>query len=108
MFSVWLLLAGNVSAATTAVIGRVEGYIPYSTGSTEVFFVSVSNAPAVGCNVTARFTIMSNNPKYKTTVAGLIAAYHAKTPVLIYAQDTCSNFSNAADISHVCFGNIAC
>ena len=90
--------------------GRITGWAPSTSGGNPEFVVlsveTITGTPP--CNTTARFSISSTDPKYKTVVAGIIAAFHAGTPVRVFGLGTCNVWSNAEDVTYICFGNVAC
>lgn len=97
-------------AAAGVFVGKITGYIPYSTGGTAVLFVAgdgvYTGAPA--CNSTDRFTILASNPRYEATLAAVLAAQASGAQVKIYGLGTCANWGNSEDIDHICVGTIAC
>ena len=109
----------GLAAATAALIffqaalangngtGNISGYVSYASGSTEYFFFNTSDltgSPA--CNVTGRFVISSADPKFKTTVAMVISAYLAGTPVIVAGTGACGSFGNSEDVINVVVGSI--
>lgn len=101
-------LSFNVLAGTGT--GIVTGVTPYTKGSGEkLFFIRVEskeNSPS--CNTTNRFALSNTDPSFNATLSALLAAYHAKTEVVVKGKDSCSYWSNSEDIDYVCFGDIAC
>lgn len=98
-----------VSTPADAGTGRgvLLGVLPYSCSPAECFFVqSTTNSGLPSCNTSGRFVISVSDPKYKTVVATLLAAYHAQTPVTLYGAGTCSTWSNAEDLAYVCVGDM--
>lgn len=102
--AILLVLISTNSLAGTAT-GKVTGYIPYSTGSSEIIFVQVENhVNSPTCNSTSRFTMLSTNPKFKSTNAALLAAFMSGTQIKAMGLDTCKNYSNSEDLNYVCLG----
>jgi len=102
-----LIISGQAIAGTAK--GKVTGYIPYSTGSQEIIFVQVQNhLDSPDCNVTTRFTMTSNNPKFKSTNSALLAAYISGTQITAKGLGTCNNFGNSEDLKYICMGDIPC
>jgi hypothetical protein len=111
---VFAAIAISVCSAVYAATahGRVLGFMPFSSGTTEMFFIKmeiIQNAPQTpACNTTERFTMTSTNTRYKQTFAAILSAYHAESPVRVYGAGTCNNWSNAEDIAYICVGDISC
>jgi hypothetical protein len=79
--------------------GALLGALPYTCPGGECFFVqATSNTGLAACNTSGRFVMSASDPKYKTTVAALLAAYHSQTPVTLYGAGTCNTWSNAEDL----------
>ena len=106
------LCALLITTAQAAGLGTgvITGYAPSTSGGAPEFIVFsveiLTGTPA--CNTTARFSISSTDAKYKTVVAGIMAAFHTGTPVRVVGFGTCNIWSNAEDVSYVCFGNVPC
>lgn len=89
--------------------GKVVGFIPYSSGSEEMFFIKVENISApVSCNTTSRFTMKSSNPRFKSTQATVLAALMAGTQVTANGLGSCNSWSNSEDLDYICLGAIPC
>lgn len=90
--------------------GRVIGLMPYSTNDgRELFFFKVETVTSLlGCNTTRRFSIPSDNPRYKGTFATILAAYHSGMSVKVYGSGTCNNWVDTEDLWFVCFGDAEC
>jgi hypothetical protein len=102
-----LLLSTNTFAGTA--LGKVTGYIPYSTGGKELLFVKIeAHVDSPTCNVTGRFTMSSSDLKYESTNAALLAAFMSGATVRAKGRNTCNNWSNSEDLSYVCLGSIPC
>ena len=89
--------------------GKITGYLPYSYGAEEMFFIKMeifSGTPA--CNVTGRLTMKSSNARFKATQAAVLAAFLAGIPVRATGLGTCENFVNSEDLKYVCLGDIPC
>lgn len=100
----------SVSLASGSGTGSILGYIPSTTGSAQEFFV-VSTSAITGtpsCNTSSRFALSSADPKYKSTLASVMAAFYSGAQVHIVGNGTCNVFSNAEDIAYICFGSIPC
>ncbi len=104
----FLLLITEACLAGSAT-GKIVGYIPYSSGNEEIMFIKVENITgAASCNTTSRFTMRSNNPRYKATQAAALAAFMAGTTVKAKGLDSCNNWGNSEDLNYVCLGSIPC
>lgn len=89
--------------------GKVIGYIPFSSGSEEVFFIKVENlSNSPDCNNSSRFTMKSSDPKFKATQAAVLAALMSGMEVRATGLGTCNHFSNSEDLQYICLGNIPC
>ncbi|HEC19154.1 MAG TPA: hypothetical protein ENI97_07385 [Gammaproteobacteria bacterium] len=89
--------------------GKITGYLPYSYGQEEMFFIKMENFTGTpACNVTYRLTMKSSNPRFKATQAAVLSAFIAGIPVRATGLGTCNNFSNSEDLKYVCLGDIPC
>lgn len=96
-----LSVAGDAS-------GKITGYIPYSTGGEDIFFIRVQNTNGAACNTTSRYTMNSSNQKFEGTRAAVMAAYLAGVSVRVKGLGTCNNFSNSEDMRYICLGDTPC
>lgn len=101
------LFTSSVYAGTGT--GTVTGYIPYSNGNAEILLFKTSTiTDTQNCNTIQRFAIDSNNPRFKNTVAAVMAAYAAGSPIIVRGLNTCNVLGNSEDASYICVGNIPC
>ena len=103
-----VVIAGNSEAGR--LTGKVEGYLPYSSGTKEILIFKITNNDSLitGCNATGRFAIDDSSTRYKTTVAAVISSYHAKTPLTVDFSYTCNMWVNSFDVNYLCVGDINC
>jgi hypothetical protein len=106
VFAVLFLLSTSASAEFQT--GKITGYIPTDYNGKLLLLVQIEGNASGGCNATGRFAIDSSAPRYKSILAGLMAAFHAQTPVTISYSQTCNAFGNAWDLTYVCVGSIPC
>lgn len=105
------LLLATASSFTFAGAGtgKILGYLPFSAGSTEIFFVnSENNLNQISCNTTNRYAMSASDPKYKSTQAALMAAFMAGSQVVVKGKGSCNVWANAEDIDYICLGTIPC
>lgn len=95
----------SAPAFGSEAMGRVVGIMPFSSGDAEILIFRIENATASGCNTTARYTITSDNKRYKGTFATILAAYHAGTSVRVWGAGTCNNYGDSEDVAFVCDGH---
>src|SRR5262245_18795305 len=110
IISALLVLISTTAVAAGTGTGRIVGYVPSTSGGRPEFVLVTTEtiSGTAPCNTTGRFGLSSSDPKYKSVFASIVAAYHAGTEVHIFGLGTCDVFSNAEDISYICFGSIAC
>lgn len=104
-----LLFSASAFAQSGLATGKVIGYIPYSQGVEEMFFINIenlSNTPS--CNTTLRLTMKSNNPRYKATQAAVLAALMSGMKVKAKGNGTCNNIGNSEDLRLICLGDTPC
>jgi hypothetical protein len=101
------LVAAHPAFGATQV-GVVTGYAPGIVSGKEAFVFKLENNSNAGCNTTARYTIDETSVHFKATVAAIMAAFHARTPVLVTYAATCNVLGGAADVTYVCVGEINC
>ena len=107
LVAAFLLAPCLVSAG--AGTGKVLGYIPYSTGGQELFFIKMEQQLDIpACNTSQRLTMPASDPRFKSTQAAVLAALMAGTPVVAKGKGTCNNFGNSEDLDYVCLGNTPC
>lgn len=89
--------------------GKVTGYIPYNSGTEEMFFIKIENISGTpNCNTTSRFTMKSSDPKFKGTRAAVLAALMSGMKVRATGHGTCNNLSNSEDLRYICLGDTPC
>jgi hypothetical protein len=103
-----LLAAGSACAQSYSQAGTLNGYIPFDDGVKQILIFQLAGNAQGGCNTTARFAIDSNAPKFKGTMAAVMAAYHTQTPVTVVYTQTCNSWTNAWDVGHICVGQLPC
>lgn len=108
--SVFLLsLAAGLSGANAVTVGgNVSGYVSVSDTAGPVLLVKLDSSSVEGCNTSGRFAISSTDTRYKATLAAVMAAYHAQSPVKVVYNQTCTAWSNSYDMSYVCVGGVGC
>ncbi|WP_444996098.1 hypothetical protein [Aliikangiella sp. IMCC44359] len=105
------LLVGFISPAFAELkshSGKITGYIVSKQGVEKLFFLKLEGITAGGCSSTGRLAIDSSSPSFDATQSAIMAAFHSKTDVNIYYNDTCNTGQNAWDILWVCVGDIPC
>lgn len=96
-------------AHSASETGKIIGYIPYTLGSEEMFFIKLDkNDNAEQCNTYGRFTMTSSNPRFKSTQAAVLAAFMAKTEVTVRGLGSCNNSQGSEDMNYICLGVIPC
>jgi hypothetical protein len=104
-----LIFLGTATASAGTATGVVTGYVPFHDGTTAIFLFRVeipSNTPS--CNTSARFAISENDEKYKETVAAVMSAHAAGSPVYAVGYGSCNTWSNSEDLYYLCVGTISC
>lgn len=88
--------------------GKISGFIPYQNGTKSVLIFNLENNVSGGCNMTGRFVLDGDDPKFKGSQATVIAAYFNATPVTVLYRDTCLTWGNSADVEAICVGVTPC
>jgi hypothetical protein len=104
---VCLLLSAQVSLGA-AKSGTITGYANVMSGNVPTLVIKLDSGEVVGCNTTGRYAIASTDPRYKATVAGVMAAYHAQSPVKISYGEACDAWPNSYNLQFVCVGDVSC
>ncbi len=105
---VMALIVPNIAVAVVKQSGKVIGFVPYSVDEKEVLIFKLENNITTTCNTTGRFAIDSTSPRYKGTFSTVLAAYYAKTPIIVYYFPTCNSWRNSADVDFICVGSVNC
>lgn len=109
-----LLIALPFLATTTTNAengsGRITGFIPYSSGGKEIFFVKTETVSGthLACNNAGRFAISSDSPHFKSTQSAVMAAMATGARVDLRGGGSCSVWSNSEDLHYLCVGDIPC
>ena len=104
--AIMVLLAFRATADTQA--GKIIGFMPWTSAGKEMFIFKIDNNPVGGCNFTGRFAIDSTSPVYKTTVAVVVAAFHAQSDIVVGYTKSCTAWENSWDVSYFCTGSVSC
>jgi len=108
LFSVLIVGLSHNAFSYNTQLGNLDGYLPYSNGTKEIFFFKLDSTSASGCNGTNRYAIDSDHKNFKSVVSAVMASFHSKTPIRVRYEETCNTFSNAFDSSYICIGDIPC
>jgi len=106
IFLAFLFVSSNSFAAI--ITGPITGFLPISSGDTEVLLVKIGGGTTAGCNTSARFAIDSNSKRYDATFASVLAAFHAGDSIKVNYLSSCNAWHNSADINYICVGIINC
>jgi hypothetical protein len=102
------LAAVAYTASADTQTGKIAGFGPGTYNGKEAFVFKLEGSPSGGCNYTGRYALDTSSPHYKTTVASIMAAFHAQADVYVSYSQSCNIFPNAWDVSYVCTGAINC
>ena len=98
-------LLPSLPAWADTFTGRITGY---TSATTPMLFVRLENGPLGGCNTTGRFVMDGNTPKYKATLAAVMAAFHTQTPIKVHYTTTCNTWRYDWDLQFARVGDIQC
>jgi len=96
--------------------GQIVAFTPVALANgTEFFVVTLQNMtgqpPCAGGVGTPpfRFALSAADPKYKTTLAAMMAAYFSGSSVYAVGLGTCNTYSQSEDLGYMCFnGGVPC
>jgi hypothetical protein len=103
--ALFVLTPAGILQAEGIVDGQILRYTTGAQGQQEyllVYMSGISGAPT--CSTASRFIMSSTAPNYRSTVATVIAAYHAGATVTARGLGTCNFWANTEDLSYVCPG----
>ena len=104
----WVLALCATTAGADSLSGKIAGFGAGTYNGRETFVFRLEGTASGGCNSTGRYALDSLAPNYKTTVASIIAAYHAQADVFVNYSQSCNTFPNAWDANYICVGTISC
>jgi hypothetical protein len=100
------LTVSGLAEASGSGSGTVTNFTPTETGGVEFFVVTLASMTGMAsCATTARFALSASDPKYRTTVAILLAAYYSGASVFARGLGTCNTYAGSEDLAYVCADN---